>query len=147
LAHAQGLALYAVAIDREVGIDLERSRPIPDAEEIAERFFSNREKTALLSVPSGQRHEAFLNCWTRKEAYIKAVGDGLACPLDRFEVSLKPGEPARLLSVEGDPREALRWCLRELTPAPDYNAAIAVEGHGWHLACWHWPATYCERFD
>jgi 4'-phosphopantetheinyl transferase len=138
LSHAGGLALYAVAKGREVGIDLECSRPIPDAEQIAKRFFSPRENTVLQTIPSIMKQEAFFNCWTRKEAYIKATGDGLARPLDQFDVSLRPGEPAKLLSVDGDAREASRWSLRELTPAPSYLAAIAVEGHGWRLACWCW---------
>jgi 4'-phosphopantetheinyl transferase len=141
LAHAHGLALYAVARGREVGIDLERLRLIPDAEQIAARFFSPRENAVFRALPSSKRQEAFFNCWTRKEAYIKAVGDGLARPLDRFEVSLRPGEPARLLSVEGDAQEASRWVLQDLTPAPGYVAAIAVEGHGWRLRCSHWLDT------
>jgi len=140
LSHAQGLCLYAVAFGREVGIDLERLRLISDAEQISKQFFSAREHAALLAVPASQRHEAFFNCWTRKEAYIKAVGDGLARPLDRFEVSLRPGESAKLLSVEGDAHEVGRWSLRELTPAPGYVAAVAVQGHDWRLRCWQWAA-------
>jgi 4'-phosphopantetheinyl transferase len=138
LSHAQGLALYAIAMGREVGIDLEHSRPIPDAEQIAARFFSPRENAVFRALPSSDKQEAFFNCWTRKEAYIKAIGDGLARPLDRFEVSLRPGEPARLLSIEEDPLETRRWSLRELTPAPGFVAAIAVQGHGWQLVCWQW---------
>ena len=85
------------------------------------------------------QRQAFFLCWTRKEAYIKARGEGLSLPLDQFDVSLVPGEPAALLSTHRNPHEAFRWSLQELTPAPGYAAALAVEGHGWHLACWQWP--------
>jgi 4'-phosphopantetheinyl transferase len=80
----------------------------------------------------------FFHCWTCKEAYIKARGEGLSLPLDRFQVVLILGEAAPLLSLDGDPQEASRWSLRKLTPAPGYVAALAVEGQGWRLAQWHY---------
>ncbi len=139
LSHSQGLALFAVTRDREIGVDLERVRAISEAEQIAERFFSARENAVFRAVPMSKKQEAFFNCWTRKEAYVKASGDGLALPLDQFDVSLAPGEPAALLNAKGDPQEASRWSLQELVPASGYVAALAVEGHGWRLACWQWP--------
>lgn len=138
VAHSQALALYAITEGRDIGVDLESLRPIPDAEEIAGRFFSPRENAVFHEVPFDLKTEAFLNCWTRKEAFVKALGDGLTHPLDRFDVSLAPGEPARLLWVEAMPEAVFRWSLRELAPAPGYIAALAVEGHDWHLACWDW---------
>ena len=93
----------------------------------------------LRALPAKLKPEVFFNCWTRKEAYIKARGEGLSLPLDQFDVSLVPGEPAVLLSTRGDPQEASPWSLRELMPGPGYVAALAVEGHGWRLACWQWP--------
>ena len=108
-------------------------------EQIAARFFSKRENDVLKSLPEDQRQEAFFNCWTRKEAYIKAIGDGLTYPLDQFDVSLTPGEPARLLNVEGNAAEVSRWKLQALTPEPDYKGTLAVEGHGWRLQSWQWP--------
>jgi 4'-phosphopantetheinyl transferase len=140
LSHSNGLALYAVARDRQIGIDLERMCPVAEAEQIAERFFSAREKAVFRTLPADLKCEAFFTCWTRKEAYIKARGAGMSLPLDQFDVSLIPGEPAVLLSTRGDPREALRWSLRELTPGPGYVAALVVEGHGWHLVRWQLPA-------
>lgn len=140
LSHSDGLALYAVARDRQIGIDLERVCPVAEAEQIAERFFSAQEKTVFRSLPADLKYEAFFTCWTRKEAYIKARGAGMSLHLDQFDVSLIPGKPAVLLSTREDPREALRWSLRELTPGPGYVAALAVEGHGWHLVCWQLPA-------
>jgi 4'-phosphopantetheinyl transferase len=85
--------------------------------------------------------QAFFHCWTRKEAYIKARGEGLSLPLDQFDVSLVPGEPAAVLGIRQDPSEASRWSLQELDPAPGYAAALAVEAHGLHLACWQWPQS------
>ncbi len=139
LSHSHALALYAVTRGREVGIDLEYIRPELADEPIAERFFSAREAGALRSLPASLQPEGFFNCWTRKEAYIKARGEGLTISLDQFEVSLAPGEPAALLSVNSDPAEASRWSLRELAPGPGYVAAIAVEGEGWQIQCWEWP--------
>lgn len=138
LSHSGDLVLYAVTRCREIGVDLECIRPISDAEAIARCFFSVGENAIFHTVRAPEKMEAFFNCWTRKEAYIKAVGDGLARPLDQFEVSFAPGENARLLHVQGDLEEAARWSLRELTPAAGYVAALAVEGHDWRLACWQW---------
>jgi 4'-phosphopantetheinyl transferase len=139
VSHSQGLALYAVTRGREVGIDLERMRSDLAVAEIAERFFSRREVAMLRTLPAEAQRQAFYRCWTRKEAYIKARGEGLSLPLDRFDVSLAPGEPAAILGSRPDPSEAFRWSLQELTPAPDYVAALAAEGRGWNLSCWQWP--------
>ncbi len=127
LAHSHELALYAFIRGREIGVDLEHVHPLPDAEQIAARFFSPGENAAWQALPESQRLEAFFNCWTRKEAYLKACGDGLARPLDQFEVSLVPGEVARLLRVQGQAEETARWWLQALEPADGYIAALAVE--------------------
>ncbi len=139
LSHSNGVALYAIARHRAVGVDLERIRFDLPVVEIAERFFSRREVAALRMLPSEQQHQAFFCCWTRKEAYIKARGEGLSLPLDQFDVSLAPGEPAALLGTQRDPSEATRWTLAELASGPGYVAALAAEGHGWRLASWQWP--------
>jgi 4'-phosphopantetheinyl transferase len=139
LSHSGNTVLYAVTRGREVGVDLELIRPQLSAERLAERFFSPREVDALRSLPADLRRHAFFLAWTRKEAYIKARGEGLSLPLNQFDVSLIPGEPAALLSAERDPQEILRWRLQELMPGPGYVAALAVEGHGWSLCCWDWP--------
>jgi 4'-phosphopantetheinyl transferase len=139
MSHSHGVALYAVARGREVGIDLEFIRCDLEIEQIAERFFSRRETAKLRALPTDLRKYAFFLCWTRKEAYIKARGEGLSLPLDQFDVSLIPGEPAALLSTQPDSDEALRWSLQELTPGSGYVAALAVEGRGCSLSCWQWP--------
>ncbi len=139
MSHSHGVALYAVTRGREIGIDLEFIRCDLEAEQIADRFFSQNEIATLRALPPSLRKYAFFLCWTRKEAYIKARGEGLSIPLDQFDVSLTPGEPAELLTARPDSDEALRWTLQELTLGSGYAAALAVEGRGWTLRCWQWP--------
>jgi 4'-phosphopantetheinyl transferase len=138
LSHTQGVALYAVGRGRLLGVDVEQIRPLDDATKIAGRFFSSWENVAFRAVPDPQKPTAFFNCWTRKEAYIKAIGEGLSCPLDAFDVSLAPGEPARLLRIRGSEAAAGRWSLYALSPAADYVGALVVEGGDSRLSCWQW---------
>ncbi len=140
ISHSHGTALYVVTRGREIGVDLELIRDGLEIEQIAERFFSRREVSALSALPTELRQRAFFLCWTRKEAYIKARGEGLSIPLDQFDVSLIPGEPAALLSTQPDPDEALRWSLQELALASGYAAAFAVKARCCSLSCWQWPA-------
>jgi 4'-phosphopantetheinyl transferase len=133
LSHSDNVALYAVARVREVGIDLERIEPGFTEDGIAEKFFSRKEVACLRSLPADTRPHAFFNCWTRKEAYVKARGAGLQIPLDSFDVSLAPGEQAVFLS-----EAEAGWSLQALTLDPDYVAAIAVEGNDWQLRLWQW---------
>ncbi|HJQ69028.1 MAG TPA: 4'-phosphopantetheinyl transferase superfamily protein [Blastocatellia bacterium] len=139
LSHSHGIALYAIARNREVGVDVERIQPDFAGEQIAERFFSSEEIRALRLIPGHLRDEAFFNCWTRKEAFIKAKGEGLSMPLDSFDVSLAPGEPARLIATRADSDEASRWTLRELSPSDGYVGAVAAEGADWRLKLIDFP--------
>jgi 4'-phosphopantetheinyl transferase len=139
LSHSHERVLYAFARGRELGVDIEYLRQDFACEEIARRFFSPREVAAFCSLPVSQRTEAFFHCWTRKEAYVKALGEGLSVPLDEFDVSLLPGEPAALLSNRRRPQEVARWSLQTLDVASVYAAALAVEGHDWQLKYWDWP--------
>jgi 4'-phosphopantetheinyl transferase len=141
ISHAHEMALFAITHGHEVGVDIEYLHRTIACEEIAERFFSARERASLRAIPAEMKHQAFFNCWTRKEAYIKAHGEGLSLPLDQFDVSLAPDEPAALLATRGDPRDALRWSLQALTPGPGYVAALAVEAQDWQLTCWQWSKT------
>ena len=136
LAHSHDLALYIFSLTRELGIDVEHMRPEVAGDEIAERFFAAMEVDALRTFSAERRMEAFFNCWIRKEAYIKARGEGLTFPLGDFVVSMAPGEPAGLLTVRDAPQEASRWSLQELNAGEGYAAAIAVEGHDWQLKLW-----------
>jgi 4'-phosphopantetheinyl transferase len=130
-----------VTRSRRIGVDLEWLRPLTDADGIVERFFSKTEREDFRRLSPDQRIEGFFNCWTRKEAYVKALGEGITRPLDEFVVALKPGEPARLLSVRDDPGEVERWSLHSFQPWPDYVAALIVEGRDWQLKCWEWRAS------
>jgi 4'-phosphopantetheinyl transferase len=138
VSHADDMALCAVTSGRDVGIDIERIRPDMRIDDIAEHFFSRQEIATLRALPAPRRLEAFFACWTRKEAYLKARGNGLSLSLDGFDVSLAPGHPAALRDVHDDPAEIARWSFRALFPSPDHAAALAVEGHGWRLRCWEW---------
>ena len=138
LSHSAGVALYAVSHDREVGVDLEQIHELPGVDQIAQRFFSPRENAMLQNLPAEQKLRGFFNCWTRKEALVKGLGDGLSRRLDCFTVSLAPGEPARLLDREKEVATLDRWALRALTPAPGFAAALAAEGRDWQVACWGW---------
>ncbi len=137
VSHSADLALVAVTLRRAVGIDVERIRDDIEVDGIA-REFGPREMSTLQGLSGETRIRAFFACWTRKEAYLKALGTGLARRLDDFEVSVTPGTPAALLADRDDPGNVERWCLRDLRPAPDYAAALAVQGHGWRLTCWQW---------
>ncbi len=139
LAHSDGRALCAVAVGRDVGVDLERLRPDFATDAVAAHFFSGAEVTTLRTLAAERRTRAFFDCWTRKEAYIKARGEGLWLPLDRFEVSLAPGEPPALLATHDEPAEVARWSLRAIDVGRGYAAALAVEGRGWRLERWQWP--------
>jgi len=140
VSHSADVVLFAVARGREVGVDVERLRPMPRAERIAERFFSVPERQALAALPEARKVEGFFTCWTRKEAYIKARGDGLGHPLDQFAVTIAPDEPVRLSAVgDGDATEIARWSLTGLPPGPGYVAALAACGSGWRVTSRNWP--------
>ncbi len=128
LSHSHGVALFAVTRGRAIGVDIERIREEVTSDKIAERFFSPAEASAISALPAHEQAEAFFNCWTRKEAWIKARGQGLSIALNSFEESLAPGEPARLLATRPDPEEAGRWSLAALACEPGYAAALAVAG-------------------
>lgn len=138
ISHSEGLGLYAVGRGREIGVDVEKIRKDISIYEIAKHHFSSNEFTVLKSLSQNDQAEAFFNCWTRKEAYIKALGTGLSLSLDKFDVSLAPGEPATLLRVAGQPGELSRWSFRDLRPETDYVAGLVVEGQDWCLKCWGW---------
>ena len=144
LAHSNELALYAFTRGREIGVDVEYIRTLPDAGQIANKFFSPRENAILQVLPASQRQKAFFNCWTRKEAYLKARGVGLSQALDQSEVSLIPMESAQWVDVEIDCDDASRWTLKAFTPATDYVAAVAVEGSNWRNTFWQFPESTSE---
>lgn len=127
VSHSDQYALVGLTRGRDLGLDIERVRALDDLERLAETVFSPAERVELWQVPPASRPEAFFNGWTRKEAYIKARGDGLQRLAD-FDVSLGPCEPVRLRRVQGEPDEPARWSLTALTPIPGFAAAVCVEG-------------------
>jgi 4'-phosphopantetheinyl transferase len=136
LSHSEEMALLAVVQNREVGIDIEYLRPSLEVDKLASQFFSPAERAELVALPSYKKLRSFFSGWTRKEAYLKARGEGMTYPLDQFTVSMDCDKPARLLNVKDDPRELTRWSFHMLAPAPGYIATLVVEGYDWHLAQW-----------
>jgi 4'-phosphopantetheinyl transferase len=130
LSHCDDVAVYAFARGREIGVDVEALRPLADADDVAARFFSPREYDAYRSLEPRLRSLGFFNCWTRKEAFIKAVGDGLHYPLARFDVSLAPHEPARILRIGTTPGERCGWCIESFSPAAGFVAAVVFAASG-----------------
>lgn len=139
MAHTQDLALFAVTRAGPVGIDVEEVRSLADAEELVARFFSGRESAAFRKLPEEQKPPAFFNLWTRKEAWLKATGEGIVHSLHRVEVSFLPGEPARLLSLPEPLARSAHWGLHDLAPAPGFAAALAIAAGEARLRCWRWP--------
>ena len=123
LSHSSEMAVYAIAKDRNLGIDVEHVRTDSAGEDIARRYFSAREVTDLVALPPEGKVVGFFHCWTRKEAYLKATGMGLQIPLDSFSVSLLPGKPAEFLGGV-DPR----WHMAAYHPADTYVAALVYDG-------------------
>ena len=127
VSHSGEIVLLAFARGRRIGVDVEEIRRDFTTNEIAERFFSTTECDSLRMLPVEQRHEAFFRCWTRKEAFIKALGEGLSHPLNQFDVSLTPDSPAVFLATRPDAQEVKRWKLWSLQVPGDYSATLAFE--------------------
>ncbi len=138
VSHSTGWALYAIARNRSVGVDIESMNPARADPAIAARFFATGEQADLRTLSGADWVTGFFNCWTRKEAYIKATGKGLSYPLDAFEVSLLPGVPARLVRVNESPRKSARWEMVDLYGLPGYAAALAAEKPLSSLRFWRW---------
>ena len=138
LAHTEDLALVAVTRIGVVGVDVEGVRPIKNADELVARFFSPRENELFQKVSNAEKPAAFFNLWTRKEALLKATGEGITRSLSLVEVSFLPGEAARLLAVSGDAEKAAQWSLRELSPATGFTGAIAIQARDVDAKCWKW---------
>ena len=144
VSHSGGLALVAVARNRELGVDIEELRPMDDAEDLADRFFSAQESRKLrTAVDSAARIRGFFECWSRKEAFIKALGEGLSHPLDSFEVSFYPDTAVTLRLGSGD---SGKWVLRNIDPGPGYCGAIVFERDACgsadpEIRLWGWQPT------
>ncbi len=127
LSHSDEVVLLGLGTEARFGVDVERIHPRASLEQIARRFFSPREVAALRGLAPELKTRAFFSCWTRKEAYVKALGEGLSHPLKSFSVSLAPDEPAALLESSSG-RAGESWWLEDVSPAPGYAGAVASEG-------------------
>lgn len=136
-AHSGDLLLVAVGRAPSLGVDVERIRPIVRRERVVRRAFSAEERRQIEALPHDLRDEAFITCWTRKEACVKATGEGVWSAFGRFEVSVEPGQPATVKSVAGEAATGAEWSLYHLEPAPGFVGAVAVQGTGWRL----WTGT------
>ena len=142
VSHSRDLALFGFCRGRELGVDVEGIRPDFATLEIANRFFAADEAALLTALPEADRPGAFFNCWTRKEAYIKARGVGLSLGLSAFAVTLKQGEAPALMRVDNDASAPDRWTMLDLDVGPEYRAAAAFECRDCKVRCFRWGGNY-----
>jgi 4'-phosphopantetheinyl transferase len=147
ISHSEGLAVFAFSNNSEIGVDIEYIRDVPEMDRIIDRLFSEREKSILDSLYGKEKNQAFFNCWTRKEAYIKALGEGLSYPLDSFDVSLVPDHPAKILGIKESEESASQWELVDLKITAGYTAVVAVKSKVVRVLSRKWSANYDERPD
>lgn len=144
VSHSGEIAAIALTQGCDVGIDLEQFRPLPDLKEIAAHSFCNEEATEIDSLPACDRQHAFFSCWTRKEAYVKAIGVGLSTPLSAFRVTVRPNEPAKLLFLDKAKNASESWTLHDLALGPDYVGTVTYRDRQRSLSIF--PTTDSEQF-
>jgi 4'-phosphopantetheinyl transferase len=127
VSHSGGLAVFAFTLGCELGADVEMVRPVPEMDHIAQRFFCQEEYNELVNLPEDEKPDAFFRCWTRKEAYIKATGDGLSAPLDQFRVTFGAQHDARFVHINHDRTKAAQWTLQTLQLDSPFVGALAYE--------------------
>ena len=143
LSHSKDMLVLVFCKTANVGIDIEFMRTDFDLLRLARQFFSKREVKELISTPSNLLREAFFNCWTRKEAFIKAKGKGLSIPLDKFDVSSAPGKPARLCYYNENPSEISDWFLYELNGiGENYISSVAIKGRPENMKYWEYDGKF-----
>ena len=128
ISHSENVAIAAICVGREIGIDIEAIHDMSDRDELAAHCFSKREYRMYQSLTEDQKTNAFYECWTRKEAFVKALGDGLQCPLNNFDVTLRPGDPADFLRIGDCAVRDRGWELHSFTPRPGFVGAMAIQG-------------------
>ena len=147
MSSSVGLAIFAFTRNHEIGIDVEFVRDLPEMDEIADRLFSTRESKVYRGLPETLKKNAFFACWTRKEAFVKATGDGLSRPLNKLEMTVDPGDPAKLVSIDTDAKSASRWSIYDLKPAFGFSGAIAAEAGCCRVRCWQWTNGHQPRLS
>lgn len=135
LSHSAGLTLVAFSEGVELGVDVEQRRTVPDAVALATRYFARDEARSLAALPANKQSDAFLRCWTSKEAAMKLTGEGFARPLDSIRVSVERTAPPRLLEVVGLPGAVGEWSLHSLEPAAGYLAALVAAAASSRVRC------------
>ena len=139
LAHSHELALYALTLERRIGVDVEQIYSFDESSQLVRRILSKQERAELNKYPQDAKLETLFRYWTFKEAYVKATGEGLTLPLEKIHLSLMLESKARMISINRSVREASRWSLQELHPAPRFAAALVIEGFDYRLNHWQWP--------
>ena len=137
VSHSENMALIAIGLYDNLGVDIEKVRLDVRAEELSERFFSTRERASLRALPETLRVTGFYACWARKEAFLKAIGEGLGFPLSEFSVSVHPEVEPRLEEIKGDATVGKRWCVVDLAAADNFRSALVIER----------PSTTVATFD
>lgn len=149
VSHSHDRALFAITRDTDVGIDIEKMHADLPVDSIAQMFFSQQEQVSLTLVSDRVKQQSFFACWCRKEAVAKALGGGLLVGLDRFTVSVIPGEPAKLLSSQDPAMQIEKWSLIDLGVGDEYRGAVAMKATDPTLMCWDasalWDAPLVRR--
>lgn len=140
MSRSKDLAVYAIAMEAKLGVDIEWIKTIPEEERdtVARQFFSKEEFAGLMATPPQERTRAFFRCWTRTEAFVKARGLGLRAPLDSFQISAKPGKATDLRAIEANTGKPLEWTVLDLKCPQGYAGALVLEGLGWHVKQERW---------
>ena len=138
LSHSGEWAIIAVTQGRAVGVDIEKFRADVEHIDLAHRYFSEREYQSLLELPVDKRERAFFACWTRKEAFIKALGEGLSCPLSQFSVTVSPDDAPALQNVDNNPAVVSRWHFANFQPGEDHYGTVVYEKGPCDLKQWDW---------
>jgi 4'-phosphopantetheinyl transferase len=141
VSHSGEWVLIGIANRHRVGVDIERMREIRDFRRVVNRYFAARETAFIGALPDAHQRDAFFACWTRKEAYVKALGGGLSMGLNRFVVSAGFDEHPAILEIDGSEEAAARWTVWAGTPAPGYVAAAAADAAGIKVVPRYWLGT------
>ena len=139
VSHSHNFILIAMSLDHQLGIDIEKIQHGKDHTALARRFFSKREQAELTVLPEEIKTRAFYSCWARKEAFVKAVGDGITYGLDTFDVSVHPDETKPLINIHTNSGEDITWSVFNIPMDEDYMAALAVTDNTVSVRCWIWP--------
>ncbi|MBT7950488.1 MAG: 4'-phosphopantetheinyl transferase superfamily protein [Gammaproteobacteria bacterium] len=136
ISHSHGQALVAISLQRNIGVDIEKIRTDVEYEKLASRFFSEAEHKQLMQLPQDERARSFFAIWTRKEAFVKAIGKGIAFGLSEFDVNVEPQEPPLMLVTRWNPQDVSSWLMATIDSDPDYMATLATDGGDFQLRCW-----------